>query len=132
MNREPMLEEAIKWIKRQPTISNLGTAELMTSFAASVTQSQAATIAEQEKTIKRLTEELNQECGDYKELLDDSAVMAKDNIRLRGEVKRLRHIFEVIDVSYSGGPSTRAEHMLVVFNLVRKALSNDVGGESEE
>lgn len=63
----------------------------------------AAKIAEQEKTVKRLT----------------------------GEVKRLRHIFEVIDVSYSGGPSTRAEHMLVVFNLVQKALSNSAGGEGE-
>lgn len=50
--------------------------------------------------------------------------------RLTGEIERLRGIFQAIDESYSGGPSSRAEHMMAVYGLVQKALSgNDAGGE---
>lgn len=114
-----------------PTPSVVAGAMSIVRHHTEIEQEYKDEIAEQEQTIERLAGELNQECGDYKELLDDSAVMAKDNIQLRGEVERLRHLFQVIDESYNGGPATRAEHMLVVFNLVQKALSNDAGGENE-
>lgn len=112
-------------------------------FALSVTQSQAATIAEQEKTIERLTGELNQECGDYKELLDDSAVMAKDNIQLRVDVERYRKAFEKYSSSLPDRFRMDCEYTEDLPELCRahnyeqcpvpilKALSNNAGGEGE-
>lgn len=116
MQSEELLEAAKKFYLSpfEADLRPRNVPEWMTAFALTVTQSQAATIAD-----LKLTRDVHE-----KQMWEDAMTIK----RLTGEVERLRHLFQVIDESYSGGPTTRAGHMLVVFNLVQKALS---GGEND-